>query len=252
MSLNIPNKPTWAQLCQAAEEVCAAALLSLGIQRRQPTNSSKAQPAKVEQVVRHHKFSQQGEESIRIKRLRRLWRRVMAWKKGDRARNLVRHINRETRVLGIQGVLLQLEDADNLLDSIEECLLHDMDELKLKHISCWKSNLQQREKDGWKYLARTKLLAPVNYLKHDDGAILTGQPLFSHIEGFWSNIWPQQSQTELEEQSALLASLANPLCQAQTSPSPDLSPIQGIHIKAAAKDRRGKAAGKMKRSNTCP
>ena len=98
----------------------------------------------------------------------------MAWKKRDRAVNLLRHINREKQVLGIQGFLLQPEDADNLLGSIEERLLHDMENLKLKRISSWKTNLQEREKDGWKYLARTKLLAPVNFLQHEDGTILTG------------------------------------------------------------------------------
>ena len=75
----LPTDPGWAQLCNHVERICATALLRLGISRKLPRNSHKGDVPMLQIKTSHHRTRPEGPDSVKLARLRRLWRRMTAW-----------------------------------------------------------------------------------------------------------------------------------------------------------------------------
>ena len=231
----LPPDPSWAQLCQHAERICIIALDRLGIPRQAPRNSHKGDIPVMQINTSHHRTRPDGPDSVKLARLRRLWRRMMAWHNQHIiSHDLKKAILRETSWFNCPFDPLSRNDCDECFAWLSEKIKTLETHLSAKRLENWKRKIRSNEQKVWQWLRRDKQVEPVQHVLDPAGTPLDGHDLFKAIEQFWRGHWPTAPPDINENYSELLNNQNN---------LPDLPPLTGWDLRNMASKKKKKAAG---------
>ena len=181
--------------------------------------------------------------SVRLSRLRRLWRRHQEFCHHQRhslsaaSKHLRHNIITEARQLGFRGNPI---DSSQLLEAeqwISQQISNEEDAQQQARIQHWRRKLQPQDKHVWKWLARGRKGIPLTAAKTSSGHIVGGDELIHELETFWRTIWPKQH--DLPD----LPTLQQTAPAWPNTPLPAIAPLTGAHLRRIAADQEGKTSG---------
>ena len=232
---HLPPEPSWTQLCNHAERICTTALLRLRISRKLPRNSHKGGMPVMQIKTSHHRTRPEGPDSIKLARLRRLWRRMTAFHDQHISTcDLKRAILREASWFGCPCDPLSIDNREECFAWLSGNIKNNETLLSTKRIQNWKQKIQSNDQVVWKWLKRDKKIEPVQHILGPEGAPLDGEDLFRTIEQFWRRHWPTAPSGPAAN---------NPEPQAIQVNPPDVPPITSWDLRRFALLKQNKAAG---------
>ena len=239
---------TWEDLTSRVEQAMTSALLRVQEYRKAPAGvGQKGMPAWVLPRFRHHREHHLGPQPVKTCRLRRLFRRLVAWQTQNND-SLRKSLLREGDFFNCPLDLTDRSSFERSKQWLSAAIDSAEEEQRIKNIKRWNDELRNDDGAVWKWLAKARLTERVHAVKSDNNEVLSGSKMFDELELFWRDIWPQDAQTRRRIADLCIASESSPWPQMQEEcPLPS---IKGTEIRARARKNKNKASGPCGWANT--
>ena len=243
---NQPCEKNWYTFMNALDRTCTDALRQFLPEdsrrlRMAEKHNKQIQPCFSLQH-NHHRVHATPGQSIKLARLRRLWRRCQElWSFPQRAHaELQQNISRDAAALGCEISLTVSCNASEGAAWIQAAISTEEERINAGRIDMWRRRLLSQPAEVWKRLARHRSNPPLTSIKCPrSGQALTGDNLTVALREYWQGIWPPPCT---EERLAHLQQLAD-AHPWPTNPAPPLPPLTPAQLRAAAAAQSGKASG---------